>query len=77
MTMAVAKKLAVDILEARKKTLIQTDDEMERKLCELLNDDDVRAALFNGDDIKSWYGQMSEWKKVRFDGAYKKWKESR
>ena len=69
-----AKKLLLDILDARKNGSIETDQEMEDKIFMLLDDTNIRAALFNGDDPKSWYPPLSAWKKAKFDEAYRKWK---
>jgi hypothetical protein len=73
MNMNEAKRPMLDILDARETGSIKTDEEMEAKIYALLNNPDIKAALFKGDDLKSWYSPLSEWKKAKFNEAYRKW----
>jgi hypothetical protein len=76
-TMNGTKKSILDVLSAREKGVIKTDQEMEEKIFALLDNQDIYAALFKGDDPKSWYAPLSVWKKDKFDKTFKKWQDDR
>ena len=72
--MSEAQKPLLDILNSRENGVIDSDEELEEEIIKLLNNPIVKAALFKGDDPKSWYKPLSAWKKMKFDHAYTKWK---
>jgi len=76
-TMNEAKVLVLEVLNSRENGILSTDQEMEEKISSLLDDQEIYAALFKGDDLKGWYKPMSEWKKAKFDEALKKWRSKK
>jgi hypothetical protein len=74
-TLSEAKSLLLDVLNARENGRIKTDQVMIDQIHHILDDPNIYAALFKGDDPKSWYAPLSVWKKAKFDEAYKSWQQ--
>jgi hypothetical protein len=74
MTMIKAKKILLEILNARENGIIKTDVELNEKIFSLLDNIEIYSALFTGDDPKSWYNPLSSFKKEKFDEALKLWR---